>query len=403
LNTNAGKIRVFHLIKSLGRGGAEMLLPEGLRFADRERFEYGYGYFLPWKDAMVRSLEEQDVSVTCFGGRTNAQILLSTRRVAAHLRREGVDVLHCHMPVAGAVGRIAAKMVGIPVVYSEHNLQERFHPATRWLNQATWRWQERVIAVSGDVSDSIHSRLGTRVPVDVVLNGVDVNRFRRSDADGGSVRRQYGISDDAPVIGTVAVFRVQKRLEDWLTAARSLLDSHPEARFLLVGDGPLRGEVEAGLRAHRLEQAVFLPGLKEDVRPYLAAMDIDMMSSIFEGLPVALLEAMSMECVPVCTAVGGIPEVIRSGENGFLTEPEQPEQLARAAGDLIGDRARMKVIASAARETVAERFSMKRMTGELEAIYLQAIQSYSSGASKQGNVSRSSREGSRSSRDQTTR
>lgn len=357
-----------------------MLLPEGLRFADRRRFEYGYGYFLPWKDAMVQSLKEQDVPVTCFGGRTNAQILLSTRRVAAHLREEQVDVLHCHMPVAGAVGRIAAKMVGIPVVYSEHNLQERFHPATRWLNRATWSWQERVIAVSGDVADSIHSRIGTGVPVDVVLNGVDVNRFRRVDADGASIRRQYGIPENAPVIGTVAVFRVQKRLQDWLAAARSLLDRFPEARFLLVGDGPLREEVETALRVHRLEQAVFLPGLKEDVRPYLAAMDIYMMSSIFEGLPVALLEAMSMECLPVCTAVGGIPEVIRSGENGFLAEPERPEQLAQIAGDLVGDRTQMKKLATVARNTVAERFSMKRMTGELETIYLDAIQSYSAGA-----------------------
>jgi L-malate glycosyltransferase len=366
-------IRVFHLIKSLGRGGAEMLLPEGLRFADRDRFEYRYGYFLPWKDAMVPALREQGADVTCFGGRNNVQILLRARRVAQAIREARMDVLHCHLPIAGAVGRIAGRMAGVPVVYTEHNKQERYHRVTRGLNAYTWSWQARAVAVSADVADSIRTHIGAQVPLDVVLNGVDVDRFQRDRVDAGTVRERYGIPHDAPVVGTVAVFRTQKRLQDWIEAAHLLSERAPAARFIVVGDGPLRDEIVAHTDRLGMNDRVHFAGLQEEVRPFLAAMDVYMMSSIFEGLPVALLEAMSMECVPVCTAVGGIPELIRSGENGVLTEPERPEELAAAVAALLGEPERLRSRATAARRTVVEGFSMRRMATDLEEIYLQVL------------------------------
>ena len=375
----SARIRVFHLIKSLGRGGAEMLLPEGLRFADRARFAYGYGYFLPWKDAMVASLESQSAEVTCFSARSNATILLAARQVAGHLKSWKADLLHCHMPMAGAVGRVAGKLAGIPVVYTEHNKMERFHPLTRWLNLTTWRWQEQVIAVSGDVADSIRAHADSRVPVRVVLNGINVDYFRRDRADREAVRRCFGIPMHAPVVGTVAVFRVQKRLQDWLEAARRLREGYPDIHFLLVGDGPLRKELLAHTARLGLQEVVHFAGLQDDVRPYLAAMDVYMMSSLFEGLPVALLEAMSMECAVVCTAVGGIPEAVSDDENGFLVEPCNPELLAQVTGAVLASPERLRRCGEQARRTVEERFSMWRMTQELEATYLDVVSRYGDG------------------------
>jgi len=364
-------VHVFHLIKSLGRGGAEMLLPEGLRFADRDRFHYSYGYFLPWKDAMAPALRAQGVRVTCIPANDNVRILLAARRLAGMLRHWEVDVVHCHLPVAGVVGRIAGQMAGVPVVYTEHNKQERYHWVTRRLNLSTWRMQERVIAVSADVATSIAAHVRSRVPVQVVLNGVDVEHFRRAGVDAATVRTRFAIPASAPVVGTVAVFRAQKRLEDWLEAARQLLERHPGLHFLLVGDGPLREEVMARASALGLTDRVHFPGLQEDVRPYLAAMDVYLMSSAFEGLPVALLEAMSMECVPVCTAVGGIPELVAPGHNGALSPPGDPTALAQRAGDVLSDTTALRALGAGARRTVEERFGMGRMTRELEDMYLQ--------------------------------
>ena len=327
--------RIYHLIKSLGRGGAEMLLTENLRFSNADRFEYAYGYFLPWKNALEPALEARGSSVECFECRNTFSILWAARRVAARLREWNADLVHCHLPIAGVVGRMAGRMAGIPVVYTEHNRLERYHPLTRRANLMTWKMQNMVIAVSEEVSTSIQAHTDRATPVRVILNGVDTDRFRPDQVDRSSVRRDLGIPPTAPVIGSVAVFRTQKRLQDWLTAARLLLNDQPDLHFVLVGDGPVREELVRQSHASGLDGALHFPGLQEDVRPYLAAMNVFMISSQFEGLPVALLEAMAMECGIVSTAVGGIPEVIRSGENGLLVEPFDPRALARAADELL--------------------------------------------------------------------
>lgn len=365
--------RVFHLIKSLGRGGAETLLAEGLRFADRRRFEYGYGFFLPWKTAMVPQLREQGASVVCFGGGNNATILLAARRVAKHLRRWDADLLHCHLPIAGIVGRLAGRMAGIPVVYTEHNRMERYNPLTRRANLLTWDWQRQVIAVSSEVAQSIQTNAKSRTPVKVVLNGIDTDRFV-PPADGDSqARREIGIPVGAPVIGTVAVFRAQKRLDDWLAAARLLYERYPDARFLLVGDGPLRQALEEKTRSLDLAGVVHFAGLQEDVRPFLAAMNVFMVSSVFEGLPLALLEAMSMRCGVVATSVGGIPEVIRHGENGFLVEPRRPDVLFGYASRMLASPESTRTMGTVARQTIESDFSLRRMTEQLEETYSEIL------------------------------
>ncbi len=368
--------RVFHLIKSLGRGGAEVLLAEGLTVADRERFAYGYGYFLPWKDTIVPALEAQEADVVCFEAPDNARILLAARRVAKHLRRWDADVVHAHLPVAGVVARIAGKMAGVPVIYTEHSLMEQYHPLTRRLNLATWGWQAQVVAVSADVEESIRRHAGDRVPVQIVLNGVNVRSYDPSWHDGSEVRAQRGILPDAPLVGTIAVFRTPKQLPQWLRVARRVADAVPEAHFLLVGDGPLRAEVEAAVRDLALGEVVHLTGLQEETRPYFAAMDAYLMTSQFEGLPIALLEAMAMTVPPVVTAVGGIPELVTTGANGFARPYGDVEALADDLIRLLRDESHRRSLGRAARQTVVDGFSMERMQGELEAIYEHVIAEY---------------------------
>jgi glycosyltransferase involved in cell wall biosynthesis len=367
--------RIFHLIKSLGRGGAEVLLAEALRHSDRAQFVYGYGYFLPWKSAMVRHLTEQGAEVTCFEARNNLGILFSARKVARHIRDWDADLLHCHLPIAGIVGRLASHITGIPMVYTEHNRMERYHPITRWMNLLTWRWQDRVIAVSGEVAASIsrHANGSASLPVEVVLNGIDVERFNPTITNAASLRSELGIPSDAIIVGTVAVFRRQKALHDWLEAARILHDTRPDIHFILVGDGPLRIKLMDQANSHGISKVVHFTGMKDDVRPYLNLIDVFMISSIFEGLPLALLEAMAMRCAVVATSVGGMPEVIRHGENGYLIEAGEPESLARQVLSLVDAAEVSRRIGFNARKTIEEGFSLRRMTRQLEATYLDVL------------------------------
>lgn len=369
--TDDQKIRVFHLIKSLGRGGAEMLLPEGLHYADRTKFEFKYGYMLPWTNDMVESLKRQDVDVICFHTKTTVSIMASAFRIARELRYWKADVMHCHLPVSGIVGRLAGKLAGVPVVYTEHNKMERYHPLTRKINIYTWKLQKHVIAVSNEVKESIGKHAPASVPVRVVLNGVNGNHFSREALNGNTARDELNIPQGVPVIGTVASFRVQKQLDLWLKIASMIRNEIPSVKFLLVGDGPVRDSLHKQVRELNLGDAVYFPGLQKDVRPYLATMDIYLMTSRFEGLPVALLEAMAMERPVVSTPVGGIPEVIEEGRNGYLIPDTDLDRFRKKLSELLNDDKGRLEMGKHARETVMKNFGMERMQKELEEIYVQ--------------------------------
>lgn len=348
-----------------------MLLAEGPARSDPGEFEYAFGYFVPWKDALVQSVGRTG-PVTCFDAASAPRLMLRIPAVVRAIREARADVVHCHLPLASVAGRIAGALSGIPVVSTEHNVLERYHPATRMATRATWRLQAHVIAVSGEVETSIRRSVGSAVPVTVIRNGVAVERFLPAE-DRAGARVALGLPADAPVVGTIAVFRTQKRLDLWLEAARRIAALRPDVRFLLVGDGPLRPEVERTLDALGLRDRVTLPGLVEDVRPFLRAMDVYLVSSDFEGLPVALLEAMATGVVPVSTAVGGIPEVV-SEATGFVVPRGDALALSQAVLAALGAPAEERGERSRrARERITSELGVEPMMRRTEAVYRQVL------------------------------
>ena len=361
------KTRILHIIKSLGRGGAEMLLPETLQLHNKEKFDFHYIFFLPWKDQMVETIQKAGGKVTCFEAKNNIRLILQVKNVIKYCKDHEIDLIHCHLPWAGFLGRLVHKKTGIPVLYTEHNMQERYHIATKTINKLTFNSQTLALGVSEDVTNSIKTNINPSVPVKTLLNGVNTQSFQRTDSD--QIRKELGIPSQAIVIGNVAVFRFQKRLVEWLQAFKSIKEKNPTVYGIIVGAGPLEDEIKAELKRLKLETSVFFPGLKTQVRPYFEAMDIFMMSSEFEGLPIALLEAMSMECAVVATNAGGIKETIRNGVDGLTCEVDNWEELSSLCESLIDDPQRLKELKKAARERVLESFSLQRMVGSLEKFY----------------------------------
>lgn len=362
------RIRVMNVIKGLGRGGAETLLPSALRSASRSEFDFSYAYLLPHKSDLAKELEALGSNVFCIDGSRSTQLPSTVLRLARLLKREAFDVVHAHLPIAGVVARTASVVAGVPFIYTEHNLLERYHPITRWANKATWSLQDHVVAVSDEVKSSIRRRIRSRVPISVVRNGVDANAYSFDEGLCSSTRRLLEIPNDAPVVGLIAVFRAQKRLDRWLEAAALIKSTIPDTRFVLVGDGPLRPDVESAIARLGLSSAVHLVGLQSDVRPYLACMDVFMMSSDFEGLPVAMLEAMAMRLPIVATSVGGISEAVTNGRDGFLTMQDSADLAGRAVA-LLRDETLRRTMGENARSTIVERFSIRAMQRSLEDLY----------------------------------
>lgn len=361
------KIKVLHIIKSLGRGGAEMLLPETLKLHNQEKFEFHYIYFLPWKDQMVSAINEAGGKVTCLEAKDNIRLLLQYKRITSYCKEHKINIIHCHLPWAGFVGRLVHKITKIPVIYTEHNMQERYHIATKSINRLSFNSQSLALGVSQDVTNSIQKNIQPKIPVRTLLNGANTKSFQKTGIS--EIRNELGIPKNTIVIGNVAVFRFQKRLVEWLQVIKMIRKQNSNIYGIIVGAGPLEEEIKKEWKRLELENVVFFTGLKTDVKPYFEAMDIFMMSSSFEGLPIALLEAMSMQCAVVSTDAGGIKEVIREGKDGLISPVDEWEELSNKVQLLIDDPAELSRYKIAARKRVVEAFSLKKMVGELEEIY----------------------------------
>lgn len=367
------KIKILHIIKSLGRGGAETLLPETLKLHNSEKFEFHYIYFLPWKDQMVDSIIDEGGQVTCFSASNNFKLLQQYPEVINYCKKHEIDLIHCHLPWSGFLGRIVNSKTKIPVVYTEHNIQERYHILTKSLNKFSFNKQSLALGVSKDVTRSIKENISPSIPVNTLLNGVNTQKFQRDTIKGIVVRDQFNIPKNAIVIGNLAVFREQKSIPDWLHAFKKISDKVENVFGLLVGAGPLENEIKALVSSLGLEKKVMLPGLQTDTVSYFSAMDIFMMSSEFEGLPIALLEAMSMKCAVVSTKAGGVVEVIRDFKDGILCEVGDVEGLANGALDLLKDATVRENFQNAARLRVINEFSLENMVQKLEDVYVNQL------------------------------
>ena len=368
-----GKIKILHLIKSLGRGGAEMLLQETLKQHNKEKFEFHYIYFLPWKNQMVAGIQAAGGIVKNLPARNNVKIALQALKIINYIRSNNIQLLHCHLPWAGFVGRFIHVWTGIPVIYSEHNKQERYHRITRMINKLTFNRQTIVIAVSNDVAESIKKYIHPKIPVKIILNGVDIRHFVRDTKAGLQVRTLHNIDPGCIVIGTIAVFRFQKRLKEWIDVFKIMEQKFPGIRGCIVGDGILNTEIRSYLKEQGMEEKILLPGLQTDVMPWLSAIDIFMMTSEFEGLPVALLEAMSMECAVLCTDAGGIREVIRDKTDGFMIPVHKWQQLQEPLADLLQHPQKIAVYGKKARERIVASFSMEIMVSQVEELYVNTL------------------------------
>ena len=363
------KIKVLHIVKSLDRGGAEILLLETLKIHNRENFEFFYIYFLSWKNKLVKEINEQGGMVFNLSSKNNIQILFQIFKLRKFIKKNQIQIIHCHLPWTGIVGRIVGKISRVPVIYSEHNKQERYHFITKYLNKITYNWQDVAIAVSEDVKKSIEKNISSQSKVEVIYNGVNTDSFKRSIDANLQLRKDLKISNASIVLGNICVFRKQKQLDKWIDLFEKINKNYPDSIGLLVGAGILFEEVKSYIKDKKLENNILLVGLQTDVKKYLNIIDIFISTSEFEGLPIALLEAMSMQCAVAVTNAGGIKEVIDDSVNGFMVDVERIDLLENKVLRLINDVELRQLMGTNARTTVEKRFSIKATTQKIENCY----------------------------------
>lgn len=360
--------RILLLIKGLGRGGAEQLLASGAPYLDTSRFQYEVAYLLPWKNALVGDLQRRGLRVHCLAGARGGAWVIRLRRLLVERR---IDLVHAHSPYPAIAARLALSHRRPSLVTTEHNEWGRYHPATYWGNLLSFPRNDHVFAVSDCVRGSIRYpgplRSLRMPPVETLHHGLDPSAAGEwGPADG--VREELGIPEDIPVVGTVANFKEHKGYPYLLEAAVRVRRAIPEVRFVLVGQGTL----EAGIRrrAHDLGLAgtVIFTGYREDAQRLMSTFDVFVLASLHEGLPIALVEAMSLGRAPVVTAVGGVPEVVTDGIHGLVVPPRNPDAMAGAIATLLRDRPLRLRLGEASRRRAAD-FDIRTAVRRMEEVY----------------------------------
>jgi glycosyltransferase involved in cell wall biosynthesis len=359
--------RVLILIKGLGRGGAESLVVSGMRHRDLDGFSYRVAYLLPWKDALVPELAALGVPATCLEGARGVGWI---RRLGSLLQEQRIDVVHAHSPYP-AVGARLLRERHTRLVYTEHNVWQRYHRVTYWANALTYARNDLVFAVSEEVRRSVQYPRALRFlrlpPIETLYYGVEPALLENPASPDG-VREEFGIPSDALLVGTVANLKAHKGLQHLLMAAVLIRRTVPAAHFLVVGQGEAREGLEALAKQLGLERAVTFTGFRKDAVRIASAFDVFAMSSLHEGLSIALVEAMALGKPVVVTRVGGLPEVVEDGKDGVLVPPSDPGALATRIIDVLGDPELRDRLGRAARRR-AEAFDVRRSVRRTEEAY----------------------------------
>jgi glycosyltransferase involved in cell wall biosynthesis len=367
------KERVLLLIKGLGRGGAEQLLVSAAPYLDRSRFEYEVAYLLPWKDALVGELNQAGLPVHCLDGARGAGWI---RRLRSLVKAGGFHLVHVHSPYAAIGARVGLPRRGGPrLVYTEHNVWDRYHLATYWANLGTYLRNDYVLTVSDHVRRSIRYPRPIRFlrmpPVETRYYGIDRASVARWGSSDG-VREELGIPQDASVVGTVANFKVGKGHMNLLDAAARVRRVVPGARFVLVGQGVLEPEVRSRATQLGLDGTVVFAGYREDATRVMGAFDLLAIPSQYDGLSIALLEAMSLGKPAVITRAGGNPEVVDDGEHGLVVPTADPIALADGIVALLQDPALRQRLGESARRR-AQDFDIRAAVRRTEEVYQEVL------------------------------
>lgn len=365
-----GPAKVLWVTKGLGLGGTEQLVRLCAPRFDRSRFTVEVAYVLPHKDALVGMLQDAGIRVTCLDDGRGW-----VRHLRDLVRSGGYDLVHTHSPVPAAVARVASRN-GTVLVHTEHNTWDRYRLATRVVNATTLGANATVFAVSDGVRESMASSWWSHVldlPEVVVLHhGIDEHAVRHGPSVRSRARARLGLSNDAPVIGTVGNFTAKKDHDTLLDAFARLRRHQPDARLVLVGTGPLQDHLVGRVGDLGLADRVLFTGPRSDVPDLLPAFDVFALTSVHEGLPIALLEAMASGVACVATPVGGVPEVIHDGDDGLLVPSRQPEAICAAFERLLGDAPLRERLARAGQRR-AEAFSLAGAVERMTVAYEQLL------------------------------
>lgn len=384
------KIKVMRIITRLNIGGPArhaIILNEGLEAEDIDTIlvtgspdenEGDMTYLAKEKGLKITTIPELGRSIKLWGDVT------ALWRLFRIIRKERPDIVHTHTAKAGALGRCAAVACGVPVkIHSFHG--HVFHDyfssvATKifiFIEKILACFTNRVIVISEIVKGDICNRfkIADEKKVSVIRLGLDLEKFKDIDRLKGRIRKELNINVDMLLIGIVGRLTAIKNHKLFLDAAKLIKDENPaiNARFLIIGDGELRSHLETYASDLGIEDLVCFTGWRGDLANIYADLDIVVLTSLNEGTPLSLIEAMASGKAVMATRVGGVPDLVKDNETGLLVDSNNPAQLKEAMVRLVSSGELRNKLGDRASERVCAMYSKDRLVSDMKKLYKELI------------------------------
>jgi glycosyltransferase involved in cell wall biosynthesis len=362
------KIKVLQLIEGLNLGGAETKLMELVAHMDRSRFE-SIVCSLGMGDRIKEEFEKLGVEFITMPRQRRIDFSLIFK-VAKLIRERQIDVVMTTLFYADVLGALAGKFSKPKAVFSWETIS-----APEWLlwhrllaYRFAMRFCTRVISVSHATAKWLVEKRGLPPgKVVVIPYGVNLDLYRAGE--NPELKQKLGIAPDAKVVGVVARLHPQKGHRYLIEAAAAIVARHPKTKFVIVGDGELRPELENMARQKGLADHFLFLGFRKDVKDLMRVFDVFCLPSLYEGLPNVVLEAMATAKPVVATAVDGTPELIVDGQTGYLVPPADPQALAEKISLLVADAGLSRRFGSSGLKRVQTEYSLQKQVEGFQNIY----------------------------------
>jgi glycosyltransferase involved in cell wall biosynthesis len=381
------KIKVLHIITRLIVGGAQENTMYTADLLDKNRYQIDVisGPQTGSEGSLIDELLARNIQLRILPYLVREinpiKDLITIVEILKHIRRNQYSIIHTHSSKAGILGRIAAYLAGATLIvhtvhgWSFHDHMPRF---TRriyiFLEQVTARISDALIVVSNrDADQGKKYNIMPSGEYHLIRSAIPQDEFYECSLDRHLVRSDLGIPEDAPVLGNVGRFSVQKNPLEWVKVAALVKQAVPNCFFLLVGDGPLRSQVDSLLQESGLLQYTIMTGLRRDIPQLLSAMDVFLLTSLWEGLPRVIPEAMLVGVPVVSSSVDGSAEIILDGITGYTCQPGDIHSFANRCIELLIDSEKRNRISKAARCYASQTYDLKHMVTQIDQLYMDLL------------------------------
>lgn len=363
------KLNILHIVEDLNVGGLEELCRIIVTGLNRDKYNV-YVCCIEEGGQIAQELINNGINVDILGMRTYHNPF-NILKLIRYIKERKIDIIHTHMYFANTFGRIAAFLARTPIVISTaYSNYFEYKKRNILMEKFLSRFSDKIIAASNSIKEfTVKQQKISPDKFRVIYDCASTDKFSKN-IDAFSVKQKLGIEPDYSVVGCVARLNVVKGHSYLIQAAAVVLKRNPKVKFLLVGDGPLRDELEELSANLGIKDNIIFTGSRRDIPEMLSAMDIFVLpSALREGCPLSVLEAMAMSKPVIATRLGGIPEEVSDNKSGILVPPKDSMALADAIMKLLSDKNLAVDMGKEGRKIFEEKFSKEVMLKKLESLY----------------------------------